>query len=468
MGIYAIAATRVSHMKSTSTPIYFSRLELENIRSFGGRQCLDLCDRDGRPSQWTLILGDNGVGKTTLLQAITRMRPVLNDGADVADGVAPNPIEPELVREEDNAILKSFTRSGTDATSRLRAELIAGAAFDGSGNRRKRRISTEIEITRSKGRIRDVKAGGSFQGNVSEPLVLAYGAGRHMGLANLERSSGLGNTESLFDSAAELFDPEETLHQLDYLTLKRRPNAKAKLLALKNLLAEILPYIENADDIDIRGPRLPGDSGDEGGVWVRTPFATIPISRLSLGYQTIMAWTADIAWRLLNHYPDCAKPLHEPAIVVVDEIDLHLHPQWQRSIRRHLIAHFPAVQFIATAHSPLMAQDALGANIAVIHDKEGEAAIVSDPGVVGSWRLDQILTSELFGLSSARPLDVETKMVRRNELAQRTDLSPGERRELKELNGFIHALPTAELEQDQHAMEVIRRAATLVQANKPR
>ena len=102
-----------------------------------------------------------------------------------------------------------------------------------------------------------------------------------------------------------------------------------------------------------------------------------------------MAWTADIAWRLLSHYPKSAKPLQEPAIVIVDEIDLHLHPNWQREIRRHLIEHFPAVQFITTAHSPLMAQDALDANLAVIQVRDGEATIVSDPAVVKSWRLDR-------------------------------------------------------------------------------
>jgi hypothetical protein len=455
-------------MKASSTPIYFTQLELENIRSFGGRQCLDLRDDQGRPAQWTLILGDNGVGKTTLLQALARMRPVLNDQPDVDDGVPPNPVEPELFREEDNAILKSFGRSGTDATARLRAELIAGATFDGSGKRKKRAIATSIEITRSKGRIRDVVPEGTFEGKASEPLVLAYGAGRHMGLANLERSTGLRGTESLFDATVELFDPEETLYQLDYLRLKKRENARAKLSALKSLLAEILPYVENADAIDIRGPRLPGSPEEEGGIWIKTPFATVPISRLSLGYQTMMAWTADIAWRLLNHYPDSTNPLHEPAIVIVDEIDLHLHPQWQRSIRRHLTSHFSAVQFIATAHSPLVAQDALNTNIAVIHDNDGEAEIVSDPAVVASWRLDQILTSELFGLSSARPIEVEEKILRRNELAQRKQLSPGERSELSQLNAFVHALPTAEFERDQKAMDVIRRAAALMGNSTPR
>lgn len=449
-------------MKSTSHPIYFTKLTLENIRSFGALQSLDLRDDNGRPAQWTLILGDNGVGKTTLLQCLVRMRPLLNEAPDVPNGVTPNPVEPELVQEEDNAVLKSYTRSGTDSVARMRAELIAGATFHGSGRRKKRAVWTSIEITRSRGRIKDVHADGNFEGKASEPLVLAYGAGRHMGSANLERSAGLGATDSLFNAAAELFDPEETLYRLDYLRLKNRGSARAKLNSLKALLVEILPYLQSPDDIDIRGPRLPGTAEEDGGVWVKTPFGVVPITRLSLGYQTVMAWTADIAWRLLDHYADCANPLVEPAVVIVDEIDLHLHPQWQRSIRRHLTTHFPAVQFIATAHSPLMAQDALDTNLAVVHDRDGEATISSDPAVVKSWRLDQILTSELFGLSSARPADVEAKIVRRNVLEQKKQLTDAERAELAQLNVFVHQLPTAEYEQDQRAMDIIRRAATLM------
>ena len=50
--------------------IYFSSLELENVRCFGERQVLELTDERGRPARWTLILGENGVGKTTLLECL--------------------------------------------------------------------------------------------------------------------------------------------------------------------------------------------------------------------------------------------------------------------------------------------------------------------------------------------------------------------------------------------------------------
>ena len=168
------------------------------------------------------------------------------------------------------------------------------------------------------------------------------------------------------------------------------------------MLVEVLPDVDRAQDIEILGPRISDSSDIETGVRVTTPYGNVPLSQLSLGYQTMFAWTVDIAWRLLARYPNSPNALEEPAIVIVDEIDLHLHPRWQREIRDHLTGHFPSVQFIATAHSPLMAQDSLGANLAVLRKLEDHALILNDPTVIKEWRLDQVITSDLFNLASAR------------------------------------------------------------------
>ena len=88
--------------------VYFTTLVLENIRCFSERQELHLTDTaDGRPARWTLLVGDNGVGKTTLLQCLARMRPVFSnppdeDGSQLSD---PGPVEPELAGEDDNDVL---------------------------------------------------------------------------------------------------------------------------------------------------------------------------------------------------------------------------------------------------------------------------------------------------------------------------------------------------------------------------
>src|ERR1044072_2091471 len=62
---------------TSATPVYFTSLELKNVRCFGSPQTLDMTDGHGRPAQWTLLMGDNGVGKSTLLQCLGWMRPLL-------------------------------------------------------------------------------------------------------------------------------------------------------------------------------------------------------------------------------------------------------------------------------------------------------------------------------------------------------------------------------------------------------
>ncbi|RZK51168.1 MAG: hypothetical protein EOO59_15415, partial [Hymenobacter sp.] len=57
--------------QSTSPPpAYFLSLSLENVRSFGAKQTISFATKEGRPAQWTIILGDNGVGKTTVLKSL--------------------------------------------------------------------------------------------------------------------------------------------------------------------------------------------------------------------------------------------------------------------------------------------------------------------------------------------------------------------------------------------------------------
>ena len=442
--------------------VYFTKLVLENIRSFSDRQELTLDGENGRPAQWTLIVGDNGVGKTTLLQCLARMRPVFNEPSDENSGPRPDKVEPEFAGEENNAVLDAYARSGANTVAKLEAHLSYGVSLAGSKARRRGQISTWLNITREDNRLADFKRGGDSPGNVEEPLVLAYGAGRHPKTNDLDMGMTTGLVESLFKVESALHDAEDLLYRLEFGSLKRDQQAKSRLLALKRMLAEVLPDVVRDQDIEILGPPIFTSTSEAKGVWVSTDYGKVPLSRLSLGYQTVFAWTLDIAWRLLERYPESPDPLREPAIVIVDEIDLHLHPRWQRAIRDHLIGHFPNVQFIATAHSPLMAQSSLGGNLAVLRKNQDHAEILNDPMIIKEWRLDQVITSELFGLASARPLEVEELFERRQKLLEKKRLSPEERQKLRELDAQVGDLPTAETQADQDAMEIIRRAAKML------
>nr|WP_242016977.1 AAA family ATPase [Trichocoleus sp. FACHB-46] len=170
----------------------------------------------------------------------------------------------------------------------------------------------------------------------------------------------------------------------------------------------------------------------------------------------------DLAVRLFRRYPDSEDPLAEPAIVLVDEIDLHLHPKWQRNIMNFLTERFPNTQFIVTAHSPLVVQAAKDANIVLLRREGDRVVIDNNPEIVENWRVDQVLTS-VFELPTARPADLEPLLARRQELLSKARLSKADKAELQELEAQIGALPTAETPEDIKAMDIIRRAAKLLE-----
>ncbi len=454
--------------KRPDLPVYFTKLVLENIRSFSKRQELKLVNDDGHPARWTLIVGDNGVGKTTLLQCLARMRPVFNDTSEDNDAQdqPPDKFEPELAREESNDVLDTLARSGSNVKARLEAYL-SDVPLEGPREGKEETSLTWVEIRRAKGHFKDWGRGAKSSKHVKEPLVLGYGAGRHPSVTNVDKvtTTDSTETESLFKVAAELLDAEELLHQLDYSFLKGQASAGASLGSLKRMLTAMLPDIQAPEDIKILDRRGSGTPPDQTGIHVKTPSGDVSLGQLSLGYRMVFAWTVDIAWWLLRRYPDSSNPLEEPAIVIVDEIDLHLHPHWQREIRERLTSHFPSVQFIATAHSPVMAQSSLGTNLAVVRWADDHAVIENDPIAIRDWRLDQVLTSDLFGFESARPPEVAELQKRRRVLVQKQRLSDAESAQLAELDRRVLELQTAELPEDRKAMEIIRRAAKILKSD---
>ena len=446
--------------QQNSSAIYFTRLEIENIRSFGRRQELSLIDSEGRLAQWTLIVGDNNVGKTTLLQCLARMRPLfILPSDDGNENDRQDPVQPELAGEEENTVLESLARSGTDISASLKARLTDQVSLGKIVKGDFENIFTSLCMNRIGGELVEFKSGGGAPKNLENPPVFAYGAGRHPKTAYSDRFVAAGPINSLFRVEAALSDPEELLFRLEFGSLRKNQVAKRQLQNLKLMLFELLPDVENPEDIEVLGPPQLHSANGETGVQVKTPTGTVQLNQLSLGYRTMFSLAVDMAWKLLDHYPRSSKPLHEPAIVIIDEIDLHLHPLWQRKVRQHLTEHFPKVQFIATAHSPLMAQNSLDENLAVVRLAGEHAEVLNDPDVFRDWRLDQIVTSELYGLASARPLAVEAFMTRRKELIEKEQLSKKESEELEELDKRALDLPTAESPDDQRAMNLIRRVA---------
>ena len=455
-------------MPSSEQPlIYYSSLELENVRCFGERQTLELTDEKGRPAQWTLLLGDNGVGKTTLLQCLAWMRPV---PAGAQNDAEPQAIEPALANEE-NRVFNSLLRAGDEVSLDLKASLSINQKLGpAKAQRRRQKITTGISIQGKRQRLEDFKQELKKIPRHLHSLdmpIFAYGADRRMGSSNLEKSELLDPLASLFSGSTELYDAEERLLQLDYLAVKREERHKDRLEQVKQILSAILPDISGKNDIEILGPKS-GVPDEESGVKFHTPYGWVPLTGLSLGYQTTLAWAIDLAWRLYDRFPESSNSLAEPAIVLIDEIDLHLHPRWQRQIIANLTQSFPNTQFIATAHSPLIVQAATDANLVVLQEQTGQKErksqikIENRPRFIKSWRADQILTSDLFGVPTRSP-HIESLMDEWDRLLDKPEPNTSDKKRLRELEEKLDNLPTAERYEDQEAMDIIRKAAALLQ-----
>ncbi|MBC7978052.1 MAG: AAA family ATPase [Myxococcales bacterium] len=417
-------------------------MSIENIRCFSSPQTLSLESDARTPARWTLILGENGVGKTTLLQLLA-----LGAAADYTSSPVPNLWRlhaPKLADGFGNRGLVRSTQRGRVDYKTLWAETLDnseqsisdGASVDGNST------------------------GWTTKGYDEErrSIVYGYGANRRRAPRGMTAESSDDPVETLFNDDATLRNPEEWLLQNELVAntdspLKQR--AQRQKERVSGILTRILPGIE-----EIRvASRASANQQVRASAEVRGPDGWIPFSALGLGYRTMTAWIVDLASRLFERYGDLEDPLTGPAVCLVDEIDLHLHPRWQRDLIERLSLLFPRTQFIATAHSPLIVQAAPDANLVVLRRRGDGVEIDSAPRSVRQWRIDQILTSELFDLPSARPPELDALLRERDGLLGKAILDERDTARLAELREKLGALPQGDTPEDIEAMDVIRRAA---------
>jgi hypothetical protein len=434
---------------------YFLSLTVENVRGFGPAQTLDLSDGHGRHAPWTVILGENGLGKTTLLTSLAYIAQEQNRvdeqflGAKKSDAVGAHSLEQMWV-------WRTLIRGSSYVKARIQAVV---SCFEGS--RKAGRRTIEFKSFGARGTFVPSKLGARL-------LSFHYGASRRM--PELRSLAGDDHRVSLFlDDDVILRDPEDWLLKADYnahlagagpdvaAVDARRFAAFAE--RVQNALVSILPEVA---ELRIHAADEPGGSPR---VEAKTPDGWVPLRRLGFGYQSQTAWLVDFASRMFERYPDSPDPLAEPAVVLVDEIDLHMHPRWQRQIISCLTDLCPNTQFVVTAHSPLVVQAAPGANIVLLRREGDHVVIENDPEVLENWRVDQILTSELFGLDSARPPQIEAELKERRALLAKPKLTGRDRARLAELEAQIGDLPAGESAEDRRAMELIRRAAEKLQSS---
>lgn len=382
---------------------------------------------DKKVARWNIILGQNGSGKTTLLKSIV-LATISNR---------------KHFREID---FQYFQRNEVEKPQ-------IGFKLGNSWSFGTPEVYEEPEINSYLKEWNIECSGPQFM--LQGMKVFGYGAARIIGETSLSKEKNDFPASNLFDDSVALINAEEWLVQQEYLGLKRfkelNGDAKSYVDRVMDILIQL--FKKEISAVDIR------TQDNTPKAFFKTKYGWVKLHDLSLGYKSLIAWMVDLASRLMDAFPESNNPLHEPAVVLVDEIDLHLHPSFQRELISFLTHTFKKVQFIVTAHSPLIVQSMEDANIILLDRKGDSVNVTQNPVEVHNWRVDQILTSDLFGISSPRSKSTERLLERRRKILGKPHLSEKDKKELEKLNAEIEKIPIGESQEEVLGFEKLKEFA---------
>lgn len=167
-------------------------------------------------------------------------------------------------------------------------------------------------------------------------------------------------------------------------------------------------------------------------------YRQLRIEQMSDGYKIVTAMVADIASRMAEANPDMENPLMSNGIVLIDEIDLHLHPKWQRTIIGSLSKTFPNIQFIVSTHSPVILSGAMDTAQVIVLGEDG--IVDADAKGYETYDISQLLLSELFGLQSSRSPQWDNILSEQKSLLEKNNRTSDEDLRLKELDKELSRL----------------------------
>lgn len=381
---------------SLTEALLITSIKLENIRCFESLE-LSLSSSEAI-RKFVLMFGDNGVGKTTLLRSI-------------ALGLCDETTCAALMEMLPGTFLREGAKRGT-ITINLTSPNTTDSWSIQTTFRRNREGAILIEQKVPNGFPRD------------RIFVCGYGSGRRgfgtQDYADFALKNSLG---TLFNYDMSLQNPELAFRRIEARNISTRE--------LTQSIDTVLMLEPGATRIDSSGIRIKGPWGD-----------FKPLGGLGDGFQATLGWMADMFGWALFYAPD-ALLNGISGIVLLDEIEQHLHPSWQREIIRLLYEQFPNIQFIGTSHAPMTAlgTTALPESVTEIFRlRQVDHCVEATPlHVPRSQRADQVLTSPLFGLFSASGFDAAADIERYAELASKKERNDNEQIEFIELEERIEA-----------------------------
>jgi hypothetical protein len=368
--------------------LYVSRIRISNLRSFREAEaafCHPGCEGAPQVDNVTLLLGDNGAGKTSVLRAVAlaALAPVIG-----SSGFRPY----RLVRRTDTEAAPVASISGDFILHVQDVGRDHGAAEQKAETKTliERRGDLETVVpTPSKGSEWE----GIFEEGSPAFLVVGYGASRRVeSSATLDVSSRAKSRFVRYERVAGLFEDHVTLVPLGSWLPRFRSENPGRHRQVISLINRLLP------------PETRIQEEPEGSEYIFLHNgASVPFAALSDGYRAFIGWVADLLYHVSMGAPSGARLDETRGIVLLDEVDLHLHPAWQRVVVPQLAKALPRLQFILTSHSPLVVGTLHSENLRLIEADESGASMVKRlQEHVHGLTADQILVSSYFGLSTPR------------------------------------------------------------------
>jgi predicted ATP-binding protein involved in virulence len=378
--------------------MFLKKLELKNFKGFDDIVISFEDDKGGIRKQ-TLLLGQNGTGKSNVLKAIA------------------------MVTSGSEAILDLLTQPD-DWVKQGQSEATITAALV-TQKKEERNISLIIRRGASRNevlKINDVsltELDKALEHTSRNYFVAGYGASRRHNPGGEFKSSKerfritdrAANVYTLFNTDAQLNSLTSWAMSFDYRS------GGAKLNVVKNTLNYFLEGFKFYE-IDKNNKTIIFSEGKN----------KLKLEALSDGYQNMAAWIGDLLYRLTETFNDYKSPLAARGLLLIDEIDLHLHPRWQRKLLDFINTKLPKMQVVATTHSPLTAQQTGEGELYALKKENGKVKLVPFIGEPKNLLIHQMLMSPVFGLETDESFEVQQEKKKYNLLKEK----PKARRTKKE------------------------------------
>jgi hypothetical protein len=417
--------------------MHLKRVLLDNVRSISTL----IWEPVDAGAGWHVILGDNGAGKSGFLRALAlalvgpqeaiALRQDWNEW--LQRGAGNGYIDVRLAPHRD---FDSFSKAGKLPTKWL--------------------LEAKLDFVRSADHVQLKASNHHFDpkrnvwGGQGGWFSASYGPFRRFTGGDKDQEKlyysnpKLARHLSVFSESVALSECLEWLKLLQFKKLEKDPEGDL-LEPVKAFVnqAGFLPHEAHLESITSKGVLFVDGNGCE-----------VPVENLSDGYRSILSMTFELIRQLAATYgahkifdPTDPSKIVVPGVVMIDEIDAHLHPTWQRRVGRWFRDHFPAIQFIVSTHSPLICQAADVGSIFRL-PKPGSN---DQPGMVTGVARDRLLYGNVldaygtgaFGEVTTRSPEAMERLSRLAELNQKEldeGLSEEERKEQRELRDI---LPTA-------------------------